>query len=671
MATIEIPGFEILEKIGAGGMATVWKARQVSLDRTVAIKILYSKFGSDPSDVLRFQSEAQSAARLKHHGIVQVYDASTIGSMYYFVMEFVAGSTVGDWLKRSGAMSLKDALLVTECVVDALAYAWREVGIIHCDVKPDNLLVDADGSVKVSDLGLARTLSQMLSDAASDEIMGTPAYISPEQALGESTLDFRADVYSLGATLYHMVTGVVPFGGNPPDEIMDMHIRSTLPDPMEVNPQVTAPVAWLIEKMMCKDPEGRHESWEAVARDLDRVKKGLRPLGEALPEGVSTIERSAGRMKVGTPVNDWLKPRGPGMTRRLVNLAVLVALASGGVYALMRWNAHSDGRVPAVPPADGSGPEAGGVEATDWAAAWQESLEWVTAHPGKEQEAIAQFERIAHGAAGTPYAGMATARADALRLESNRRADGVMSELDRRARPLLAAEQFVEAARIYREYAGDLAEQTESAREARVLDCERRTPATMAAVTSTSAPITAAVMDLESLLRTVTVHVLGGNMEAARQALEHEINSASLAENADELGRLLTEIVGVEAAQRTLLESFGRQKGKSVDVELMSGKRMLLIKDVSKGRIVAEALPAESDTLSHGSMIEFEPALLTYRERLRRMGDAAGQGQNLLRGLLAHEARADDSARRYFALVSPLLGPRLAETVGQESQPTP
>jgi hypothetical protein len=319
--------------------------------------------------------------------------------------------------------------------------------------------------------------------------------------------------------------------------------------------------------------------------------------------------------------------------------------------------------VPAVLPAD--------VAATDWAAAWQEALEWVTAYPGNEQEAIARFERIAQGAVGTPYAGMATARADALRLEFNRRVDGVMSELDRQARPLLAAGNFQEAARIYREYDGNLFEQTKDARAARVQDCERRFPVANPTVTSPVAPIAATGMDLESLLRTVTDHVLGGEMEAAREALEAGIQSASLSDKADELGGALTEITGVEKAQRALLDSFAGQKGKSVDVELMSGKRMLLIKDVKDGRIVAEVVPAEPDTLMHGSMIEFEPALLSYRERLRRMGAAAGRGQNLLCGLLAREARADDSARRYFALVSPLLGPRLAESVGKESQPTP
>lgn len=673
MATIEIPGFEILEKIGAGGMATVWKARQISLDRTVAIKILYSKFGNDPSDVLRFQSEAQSAARLKHHGIVQVYDASTLGGMYYFVMEFVAGYTVGDWLKRSGALPLKDALLVTECVVDALAYAWREAGIIHCDIKPDNILVDADGSVKVSDLGLARTLSQMLSDAASDEIMGTPAYISPEQALGEGTLDFRADVYSLGATLYHMVTGVVPFGGNPPDEIMDMHIRNTIPDPMDLNPKVTAPVAWLIEKMMCKDPAGRHETWEAVARDLDRVKKGLRPLGDALPEGVSTVERSPARLKAVAAGREWWKPQGPSLTRRLVNLAVLLVLAGAGLYALVAANRQSATHQTAVANKDAAGtaPVEQVATATDWSVEWREALEWVTAHPGEDQEAIDRFARIAQGAAGTPYAGMAVARADALRSEALRRVNGVMSELDRRAQPLLAAGKFAEAARIYDDYAGNLAEETREARVARAKDCERRGAAVSAVAAHAPPPApTAAPIDLDALLSKVTDRVLAGDMEAARLALEVAMNSSDLAEHQDELAEALREVTGVAQAQAALLQSFTRQQGKRVTVELRSGERTLTIKGVENGRIVAEAAAAGDDALAQ-STIEFEPGLLSYHERLRRMGGEAGAGESLLRGLLAREARATTAAKRYFDQVSPLIGPRLAAAVERNGSASP
>ncbi|MEI8354199.1 MAG: serine/threonine-protein kinase, partial [Lentisphaerota bacterium] len=149
---LHIPGFEMIEKIGQGGMAVVWKARQISLDRIVAIKVLSAQYKRDAADVQRFQSEAQQAAKLKNAGIVQVYDTGVVKGVYYIVMEYVAGYTVGDWVRRKGALSEKDALQVCEHVAKALEYAWQRAGIIHCDIKPDNVILDADGSVKVADL---------------------------------------------------------------------------------------------------------------------------------------------------------------------------------------------------------------------------------------------------------------------------------------------------------------------------------------------------------------------------------------------------------------------------------------------------------------------------------------------------------------------------------------
>ena len=198
MSPMQIPGFEMIAKLGEGGMASVWKARQLSLDRIVAIKILSSRMASDADDVQRFQFEAQSAAKLKHPGIVQVYDAACEQGIYYFVMEYVAGYTVGQWLRRKGVLPFEDALLVADGVADALGYAWSKAGIIHCDIKPENVMIDADGTVKVADLGLARTIRTMGAQAEIADIMGTPAFISPEQAEGRQDLDCRTDIYSLG-----------------------------------------------------------------------------------------------------------------------------------------------------------------------------------------------------------------------------------------------------------------------------------------------------------------------------------------------------------------------------------------------------------------------------------------------------------------------------------------
>ena len=177
MTDIQIPGLEIIEKLGEGGMASVWKARQLSLDRVVAVKILSAAACGDESDVQRLYTEAKSSAKLKHPGIVQVYDVNLERDIHYIVMEYIDGYTVRDWLGRKGRLSESEALQVADCVADALGYAWDKERIIHCDIKPDNIMVDSDGTVKVADLGLARSARAAAGGVDDSNILGTPAYM--------------------------------------------------------------------------------------------------------------------------------------------------------------------------------------------------------------------------------------------------------------------------------------------------------------------------------------------------------------------------------------------------------------------------------------------------------------------------------------------------------------
>lgn len=294
---MQIPGYEILEKLGEGGTATVWKARQVALDRTVALKILNHAMAADPEAAERFRTEGLAAAKLAHQNIVQVFDAGEVEGQPYFAMEFVEGESIGDRLQRKGRIPPEQALAVAESVATALKYAWDKAQIIHCDVKPDNILLDSDGTIKVADLGLARILSHREGHAERD-VIGTPNYVSPEQAEGGQELDFRSDIYSLGATLYHLVTGVMPFNDLKGAEAMDGHVKEFLNDPVELNPGVPPAAAWLIEKMMVRNRNDRYSSWNEVADDLDAVINGRLPLPPLPTEGQSTVTRSSARVAV-------------------------------------------------------------------------------------------------------------------------------------------------------------------------------------------------------------------------------------------------------------------------------------------------------------------------------------------------------------------------------------
>lgn len=293
----QLAGYEILGKIGDGGMSTVWKARQLSLDRLVAIKTLAPAYLPDEEAWRRFRLEAKAAARLSHPGIVQVFDAGESSGLPYIVMEYVDGRSLADILAEHGRLPEQDSLVVADAVAQALGYAWDKDCIIHCDVKPDNILVASDGAVKVVDLGLARFIGIHRRSSDGDMIVGTPNYTAPEQAEGAPDLDCRVDIYSLGATLYHLVTGKLPFAGSPGSSAMDRHMHEFLPDPLELDPSLQPATAWLIEKMMVKDRAYRPAYWSEVLLDLAEVRAGRMPRPPLPEPGQSTVSRSARRVQ--------------------------------------------------------------------------------------------------------------------------------------------------------------------------------------------------------------------------------------------------------------------------------------------------------------------------------------------------------------------------------------
>ena len=274
----QIPGFQMLEKIGAGAMATVYRAKQISLDRIVAVKIMPKHLSNDKEFVERFYKEGRAAAQLNHNNIVQAIDVGEAAGYHYFVMEYVEGESIHDQMARGQKFDEKDALDIIIQVARALAHA-HERGFIHRDVKPKNIMLAADGVVKLADLGLAREVADLRAAASeAGRAYGTPYYIAPEQIRGERDLDARIDIYSLGATAYHMVTGRVPFEGPNPSAIMHKHLKQELVPPDHVNTELSAGTAEVIEMMMAKDRNARYKSAKELLVDLECITKGESPL---------------------------------------------------------------------------------------------------------------------------------------------------------------------------------------------------------------------------------------------------------------------------------------------------------------------------------------------------------------------------------------------------------
>ncbi len=268
-----IAGFRVIEELGRGGMGVVYRAEQTSLHREVALKVLNRDLTRDPAFVAKFVAEARSAAKLQHPNVVQVFDVDHDGETYFITMELMHEGSLEDWLKQNGAMPVDRALRVVADAAAGLAYA-ESLGIVHRDIKPDNLMLDQHGAVKIADLGLASTIEE--NDGQS---IGTPHFMAPEQVLRKD-VDHRTDLYALGCTFYRLVTGRTPFRGQTVKDILRAQVKDDPEPPHKVQAAVPTEVANIVLRLMAKEPAQRYQTANDLIEDLGALlqppaKKGL------------------------------------------------------------------------------------------------------------------------------------------------------------------------------------------------------------------------------------------------------------------------------------------------------------------------------------------------------------------------------------------------------------
>jgi hypothetical protein len=685
----QFDGFEVIEKLGEGGMASVWKARQVSLDRTVAIKVLSNRFMEEPDDIRRFQEEAQSAAKLKHPGIVQVYDANAEQGVYYFIMEYVAGYTVGDWVRRKGVLSEQDALSVAECVADALSYAWNHAGIIHCDIKPDNVIIDADGTVKVADLGLARTISAMGQDADAEqesEIMGTPAYIAPEQAQGSPDLDFRADIYALGAMLYHLVTGKMMFQGCDENETMERQISDTVEDPLDVNPKLSKGLGWLVERMTAKDPDLREDSWDAVRDDIVRVRRGLLPQGKVLPDGASTVRRSARRtvsdFQRVARLQEATKLAASDVVRTTIVIAVIAVLLAFGVRLYI-----AESQVPLLPPPVSptvvtnvitvtKPPVAGGVAESENTAnvdrerrmleMYDVADNWCRENPDDFAGGIAQYEAVMRQTRGSKYGLLARQQVRDLKQRQSKAIREVLDSLRAEVAPFVKANEFGRAIGLVSGYTGAFADESDKKRKRLVLELEGQQRAWE---TLQQREAERLIQSRQKSIESLVQVLLSDDFPLAISHVTAMLTDKAFQDEVSELREVLEVLKKAADIDGVILGSFRAQRGETIDVMLSAGMRTLTIGAV-KGNVVEcrEAL-----SLVRGGIRKYDigVASLATREKLLRMGSDALPEVALVKGVMAFNAKAYDHAEKYVGATHPWLSEKLLKSVGGNRAPGP
>jgi eukaryotic-like serine/threonine-protein kinase len=296
--------YRLLAQQGSGGMAVVYRAQDILLGRTVAIKILRPSLTSDPSFLTRFRQEARNVANLAHPNIVTLYDVGQDGNTYYMVMEFIDGQDLKKIIRANAPFSIERMLHIGIQICAGIGYAHR-AGLVHADIKPQNILITGNDTVKITDFGIAQALSLTQPQERQSVVWGSPHYFSPEQASGETPTP-ASDVYAIGIVLFEMLTGKLPYVGSDQQELALAHIRETVPHVMEFNPAVPVHLDRIIYKVMGKQPADRYRTADQLGRILISYKQG----GQEVTANVQPSP-PAGQPPVQSPVPNPIQPANP------------------------------------------------------------------------------------------------------------------------------------------------------------------------------------------------------------------------------------------------------------------------------------------------------------------------------------------------------------------------
>ncbi len=441
----EIEGYRIKKLIGKGGMGAVYLATQLSMDRDVALKVLLPALAKDRGFVTRFVREARAAGKLQHANIVGGIDVGESGGYYYFVMEYVEGTPVSAILKKRGKIPEANALGIALHIARALEHAWNHQ-LIHRDIKPSNIIIARDGMSKLMDLGLARSTREDMAVTMTGVAIGTPHYISPEQARGERDLDIRTDIYSLGATLYHMATGVVPFDGDTSAVVMTKHITEKLPSPRSKNPDLSPGICRLIEKMMAKERADRYATPADLMKDIAKVARGGVPVGVKPRDRVEKSERAERARE---------KPARRVFSSELFWGTVVVGVIVTGIAAFSLLNRGKKQETDA-PPSKPVEQPVQGVDEAKLKEMFEYARKWEKDNPEDYEGAGKKYMLVAERGAGTVWEMKALDAMEAIKKRAQEAMASTFDDMEKKALALAARGDYDGALEVFATVPGGL-----------------------------------------------------------------------------------------------------------------------------------------------------------------------------------------------------------------------
>ncbi len=666
---VVIGGFEIKKLIGKGGMGEVYLARQLTMDRDIALKILPAALTRDKSLVDRFLQEVRNSARLDHPNIVTAYEAGEDDGVYFMAMAFVKGETLDHILQHQGFMQEADALELVGTVAKALRAAWNDHQMIHRDIKPENIMIDHKGIPKVLDMGLSKSIHDQASLATSpDTIMGSPNFMSPEQTQDSTNVDFRTDMYSLGTSLYNMLTGEVPFHGNSYLETLKKQATGQLKDPRTYNPDISESCLFFMERLLAKAPGDRFDSWDALIDGLDQVIRKESFTEAGIPAGESMLNSSDLDTAKAFPHDSEINRIPAAKSTSGMGMRLFVALLAGGLitfFILSTTEKKIDepgGTGPVVQPGipnPSPVPKTPDAARAELARAYSKAVLFWQSNPTAYAEALSRFEAVGKRGANSEYFLKAADLIVEVNQQRKRHIEQIIGDLRTKGMALIAEGRIAEAVALLKSYHGPLVEETRSQRIQLITQVEtlRRNQEQEQARKDRLARLRALKITNE-----VADHLLNGDLDKAQGILE-KIKSGPNENVHQELMKTAKHLVDhYNQLPETIMNSYSLDLNNELRVELKRGIEQLQIKKANKNGSVSASRKIRNGEIVVGqTTVEFSYDDLSMREMITRLDKSGAEDREILKGLVYHQAGASSLARAQFEASTSTIGKLLKQ----------
>lgn len=643
-----VGGFLIKHKIGEGGMGEVYLATQLSLERDVALKILPSRFTRERSFVVRFLKEVHYQAKLDHPNVVAAFDAGEDGGVYYMAMAYVDGETLEERLDREGPLPEKDALQVMRQVGLALKYASEEKGLLHRDIKPGNIMVTPTFHAKVLDMGLSKNTLEKKSSTMVNTLLGTPNYMSPEQIEHPNDLDTRSDMFSVGMTLYHMLTGQVPYEESSYLNTLKRHAGEQLEDPRKLMPGIAPHTVHVLARLLARDPDHRYATWDACLHDLQQaMSHGILP---DLPEGPTCLTVDAGletlpseeSSPVTVPRDASVRTRTP----RGVGFSVVIGMVLGGLIVMMLSLLVPREPADALPPDSETlarAPEPTQVSVptalpTPITSEYQRELTRLILEyeqdPGNYDDFISRVVDLGVRAEDTPVAEEAALLIVRVRRDRDAAVEKTRDELRQQTLKQLYEQGSVPARAYLNQYSGPFREELQGQisnlrRRIRIWEQQKEE--------QRDAEVAAARAELQTRTRKWIPSILNRDWDAALEKLDQAARDPLLFPVAEEVAALRREIIDLRDVPEVVWMQFGKKKGQKVTLQVQGQAMKVTILGVQPDglHVRRDIIDEQGEVLgSFERTIAFSQ--LDRGEVMRQLEPLEGTAAQITRALLAY-----------------------------------